>query len=102
MIAVSMAMHHVAGLDRVFRAFHQMLRPGGILCIADLDTEPGTFHRLEEADSVHHYGFDRENLKSQLAAVGFRGAEDTTVVTFKKPVADGREEEFSVFLIRLE
>jgi ubiquinone/menaquinone biosynthesis C-methylase UbiE len=99
MVMVSMALHHVAQLDRVLQAFDQLLLPGGTLCIADLDTEPGTFHAPETADRVHHHGFERETLKRQLSAVGFGQTRDTTVVTFKKPVAGGLEEEFSVFLI---
>lgn len=99
MIVVSMAMHHVAQIDRVLRALWQLLVPGGTLCIADLDTEPGSFHGPEKAGRVHHRGFDREVLKHQLSAAGFTQTHDTTAITFTKPVADGREEEFSVFLI---
>jgi ubiquinone/menaquinone biosynthesis C-methylase UbiE len=99
MVVVSMAMHHVAQLERVLQAFWQLLLPGGTLCIADLDTESGAFHAPEVANRVHHHGFDRKTLKRQLSAVGFGQTGDTTVITFKKPVADGREEEFSVFLI---
>ena len=41
LIVVSMALHHIADVDRTLRAFHQMLLPGGTLCIADLDSEGG-------------------------------------------------------------
>jgi ubiquinone/menaquinone biosynthesis C-methylase UbiE len=34
MIVSSMVMHHVADVDRVLRGFHEMLLPGGVLCIA--------------------------------------------------------------------
>ena len=57
MIVTSMVMHHIANPDETLRAFHTMLLPGGILCLADLDTEPGTFHTTEAAGSVHHHGF---------------------------------------------
>jgi len=76
-----------------------MLLPGGILCLADLDTEPGTFHSAAVADSVHHHGFDREELKARLARIGFSEARDVTALRFSKPVEKGGEEEFSIFLI---
>lgn len=99
MIVVGMTMHHVARIGPLLRAFWQLILPGGTLCIADLDTEPGSFHAPQVADRVHHHGFDRESLKRKLSACGFAQTRDTTALTFKKTVADGREEEFSVFLI---
>lgn len=99
MIVVSMAMHHIADLDRVLRAVYELTEPGGMLCLADLDLEPGTFHTREAAESVHHHGFDREALKARLAAIGFRELKDATVATFQKPVEGGGEETFSIFLV---
>ena len=99
MIAVGMAMHHIADTEKVLRAFHALLVPGGTLCLADLDTEPGIFHPAEMADVVHHHGFDRDTLKQQLAEIGFSQMKDTTAVTFRKPVEGQDDQEFSVFLI---
>lgn len=99
LIVVSMALHHIADVDRVLRAFHQMLRPGGALCIADLDTEPGVFHDTETAASVFHHGFDREELKGRLARIGFKEPSDVTAHTIDKPVNGGESRRFPVFLI---
>jgi ubiquinone/menaquinone biosynthesis C-methylase UbiE len=99
LILCGMAMHHIAEIDRVLRGFHKMLRPGGTVCIADLDTEPGLFHTPEAAASVHHNGFDREALKRRMTDAGFQAANDRTVLTFKKPVAEQADHEFSVFLV---
>ena len=99
LIVTSMTMHHVADTGKVVRAFHDLLHPGGRLCIADLDTEPGVFHPPEAAGSVHHHGFDREWLKSQLAAAGFTTMHDVTAHTVHKPVESGGERAFPVFLI---
>jgi ubiquinone/menaquinone biosynthesis C-methylase UbiE len=98
----SMTMHHVADTEKVLRAFHNLLHPKGKLCIADLDTEPGVFHPPEAAGSVHHHGFDRERLKGQLAAAGFTKMHDVTAHTIHKPVEDGSERAFPVFLIVAE
>lgn len=97
MIVVSMALHHITNVYRVLKAFHELLLPGGTLCIADLDTEPGTFHPASVA--VSHHGFDRGELKSRLAEQGFEERRDVTVATFAKPVESGPEQEFSIFLI---
>jgi len=99
MVVTSMVLHHIADPDRTLRAFHTMLLPGGILCLADLDTEPGTFHTAEAAGSVHHHGFDREELKKRLAQIGFSEAKAVTAVEFSKPVEAGGEEPFSIFLV---
>jgi len=99
MIVTSMVLHHIADPDQTLRAFYKMLLPGGILCLADLDTEPGTFHTAEAAGSVHHHGFDREELKKRLAQIGFSEVKAVTAVEFSKPVEAGGEEPFSIFLV---
>lgn len=99
MIVTSMTMHHVADTGKVLRAFHELLHPGGKLCIADLDAEPGIFHPPEAASSVHHHGFDRRWLKDQSAAAGFTEMHDVTAHTVTKPIATGEERDFPVFLI---
>jgi 2-polyprenyl-3-methyl-5-hydroxy-6-metoxy-1,4-benzoquinol methylase len=63
-----MALHHVAMLRPVLEGFAEVLVPGGVLCIADLDREDGSFH---DAGFEGHEGFDREDLSSWLADAGF-------------------------------
>jgi len=99
LIVSSMALHHIAGTEEVLGAFYQMLHPQGLLCIADLDTEPGVFHAQDVAASVHHHGFDRAELKRRLAGIGFCDARDVTAHTLRKPVESGGERDFPVFLI---
>jgi ubiquinone/menaquinone biosynthesis C-methylase UbiE len=99
MIVSSMTLHHVADTECVLTAFHRMIRPGGTLCIADLDTEPGTFHPDAAAAGVHHHGFDRVELRRRLEGIGFTHLRDRTAHTIVKPVADGVTQAFPVFLI---
>ena len=99
LIVTSMTMHHVADTEKVVRAFRDLLHPGGKLCIADLDTEPGVFHSPEAASSVYHHGFDRDRLKGQLAAAGFTKMHDVTAHTIHKPVEVSGERAFPVFLV---
>ena len=99
LIVSSMALHHIADTPGVLGAFYQLLHPQGLLCLADLDTEPGVFHTPDVAPSVHHHGFDRAELKTRLAEIGFRDAKDVTAHTLRKPIENDGERDFPVFLI---
>jgi ubiquinone/menaquinone biosynthesis C-methylase UbiE len=99
LIVSSMVMHHVADVDRVVSAFHEMLHPGGTVCIADLDSEPGNFHPAEAKAGVHHHGFDRRLFQERLVAVGFQDIGVTTAHVVEKPVEGGEIRDFPVFLI---
>jgi ubiquinone/menaquinone biosynthesis C-methylase UbiE len=63
-----MTLHHVTDVPRGLAAFHELLNPGGYLCIADLDAEDGSFHGPEI--DVHH-GFARDALRVALTEAGF-------------------------------
>jgi len=99
MVATAMTMHHVRDIDKVLEAFHELLRPGGVLCVADLDTEPGTFHPADAAETVHHHGFDRNQLKALLADYGFVHTQDFTAHTIRKETEQGHVGHFPVFLV---
>jgi ubiquinone/menaquinone biosynthesis C-methylase UbiE len=99
MIASSMVMHHVANLDRVLWGLHEMLLPNGVLCIADLDAEPGLFHDSEMAGGVHHHGFDRMDFQDRLKKTGFIETKSVTAHVLSKPIQDGSMRDFPVFLV---
>ena len=66
-----MTLHHVDDINKILRIFYQMLKPGGYLCIGDLDKEDGTFHSAE-ADFKGHKGFDILELSALLINGGFK------------------------------
>lgn len=99
LIVSCMVLHHVADVETVLGGLHDLLRPGGTLCLADLDTEPGLFHPPQAAASVHHHGFDRRTLMEQLERIGFTATRDVTAHVVSRPVADGTMHDFPVFLI---
>jgi ubiquinone/menaquinone biosynthesis C-methylase UbiE len=99
LVVASMVLHHTADTERVLRAFHSLLHPRGILCIADLDREPGVFHGPEAAATVHHLGFDRAAMKSQLGQLGFDSVGDTTAHVIRKPTEAGEMRDFPVFMV---
>lgn len=82
LLVSSLVLHHIPDLDPVLSGFHHLLRPGGHLAIADLDTEDGSFHaHLDDFDG--HDGFDRDGLARQLEELGFtdvRVSDCSTVV----------------------
>ena len=99
LIVANMVLHHVDQTETLLAAFYRMLLPGGVLAIADLDTEPGLFHGPDVATSVYHHGFDRNTLKDRLYRAGFVDVKDMTAHVIRKPIANGEIRDFPVFLI---
>ena len=54
LVVSSMTLHHVRDVEPFLRRFHEIILPGGHVCIADLDSDDGQFHG--ENDSVFHHG----------------------------------------------
>jgi len=90
-----MALHHIEDWKKSVRELAQVLEPGGILALCDLDTENGDFHKPE---IVPHQGFSRLEISDQLNLLGLEVFEVSTVFVNKKTV-DGKEKDFPVFLI---
>lgn len=97
LVVSSMALHHIADLDRLFTRLTAPLLPGGLLCLADLDLEDGRFH--EDNTGVHHFGFDRKALAAKITAAGLVDVHDCTASEIVKPIKDGGIGRFSVFLL---
>jgi 2-polyprenyl-3-methyl-5-hydroxy-6-metoxy-1,4-benzoquinol methylase len=97
LVMSSMTMHHVKDTSALFRQWHGLLLPGGLLAAADLDTEDGSFHGNNTG--VFHLGFDREHLKRLLREAGFSGVRDVTAATVTRDVEGGGKRDFPVFLI---
>ena len=90
-----MTLHHIPDTDAILRRFHAVLAQPGWLCIADLDTEDGSFHG--PGVDVHH-GFDRAALAAKARAAGFASVEFTTAHVMTKAV-DGQLKPFPIFLM---
>jgi ubiquinone/menaquinone biosynthesis C-methylase UbiE len=95
LIYTSMTLHHVPDTDHILRIFHDLLKPGGTLCIADLDQEDGSFHG-QEVD-VHH-GFDRADLSLHATQAGFADVQFQTVFSIAKEHETGTRD-YPVFLM---
>ena len=91
-IISSMTLHHVEDIPALLRKFHQLLKPGGFIALADLDSEDGSFH--SEDTGVFHHGFDRDTLRRIADAAGFSQVTIQHTSVISKPHRD-----FSVFLL---
>ena len=75
---------------------HGLLDHGGWLCVADLDTEDGSFHGMG-TEGVH-LGFDRTDLVHHVEAAGFQALDISTVFEIRKDV-EGIPRVFPIFLL---
>ena len=91
-IVTSMTMHHVKDISAMLTKFSKMLKAGGFLAIADLETEDGTFH--SEDTGVEHFGFDKEEFKKIAEQNGFTNCKIETATKISKPHKD-----FNIFLL---
>ncbi len=96
LIYSSMTLHHIPDTDAILKVFHDLLTPGGWLCIADLDQEDGSFHGSHV--DVHH-GFERAALASRMAGAGFGDLEFSSVFEIVKETESGTRA-YPVFLLR--
>ncbi|MCG3146930.1 MAG: Ubiquinone biosynthesis O-methyltransferase [Verrucomicrobiae bacterium] len=95
-ILCAMTLHHVREVSGLLGRFHSLLTPGGLLALADLDAEDGSFH--QDPHGVEHHGFCREWVREQLQAAGFRQVEFETAHEIEKPGAAGALRRYPVFL----
>lgn len=97
LVVSSMTLHHVKDTARLFQQWHELLLPGGVLAVADLDTEDGSFHG--DNTGVHHMGFDRQHLEEMLGKAGFGSVRHTTAANMVREAAGGGSRSFPVFLV---
>ncbi len=89
----NMTFHHIQKPADLIKRIYSSLRSGGKICIADLETENGTFHSKQNLKGVYHFGFDKNEFLSWLEEANFI---NTTIETIFKIDKEGRK--FPVFL----
>ncbi|HEY7131932.1 MAG TPA: class I SAM-dependent methyltransferase [Candidatus Limnocylindrales bacterium] len=95
-VAVSLlVLHHIADTASALGAIRDLIRPGGWIALADLDTEDGTFHSAD-AEGIHHHGFDRRALERIATDVGFVEVATRTAMVLDR---NSRFAGYSVFLL---
>ncbi|MGH8801564.1 MAG: class I SAM-dependent DNA methyltransferase [Casimicrobiaceae bacterium] len=91
----AMTLHHIADIEGILRRFHAVLCQRGLLCIADLDAEDGSFHG---SGFDGHHGFSREDLETKAHEAGFPDVRFSTPYEIRKEVA-GRLRAYPIFLM---
>lgn len=97
MILSSMTLHHVEDILPLLSSLFAALKPGGMLCIADLDPDNGLFH--SDNTGVYHYGFEREYMMGLFRSAGYKNVDVRTAATISRTGSDGIQREFSIFLV---
>ena len=93
-LAVSLLMlHHVEDTQAVLSSIHALLAPDGRMALLDLDSEDGSFHD-EDAEGIHHHGFDQAEIVRLAESAGFEGVETRIVYEVER---DGRS--YPLFLL---
>jgi ubiquinone/menaquinone biosynthesis C-methylase UbiE len=64
----SMAFHHIEDIKKTIQHLSTITKPDGVVVIADLVTEDGSFHSFEP---IPHRGFDTDILSKQFVQAGF-------------------------------
>lgn len=93
LVASAMAMHHVEDTSRLIATFRAQLNDSGMVALADLDREDGSFHP-PGTEGVYHFGFERDEIRELLENHGFEQVEFFTAHTIK-----GEDKDYPVFLV---
>ena len=91
-------LHHMPDVLKTIRQFYQILKPGGFLCISDLEKEDGSFHGQ---GFTGHAGFETDELKKLIVSEGFRIHNTQHVYTIKKSMGE-TEKNYPVFLLNAQ
>ena len=91
-----MVLHHIRDISSILKKFYHLLLPGGILAIADLYEEDGSFH---DGDANVHRGFDLEKLTTILYQQGFYDTAVSSCFIIRKEVSAGDIKEYPVFVL---
>ena len=91
-----LTLHHIHDTQDILNKFHALLAPNGILIIADLDKEDGSFHTDGSTDI--HLGFDRDELQRQVKSARFGNITFSTVYEITKKIGN-KEKTFPIFLM---
>jgi ubiquinone/menaquinone biosynthesis C-methylase UbiE len=96
LIISQMVLHHISDIDSIIGKLHNLLKPGGILAIADLYNENGSFHG---PNFTGHRGFNPESLVSLAGKKGFLNFSVEKCFTIKKKITDDQVQHFDLFLL---
>ena len=96
LVVSSMTLHHLRSVPLVLSRLADILKPGGWLAVADLDSEDGSFHG--QADDVFHHGFERGQIAEWLTSAGLKWVSVSDAHSMSKPDSTGQVRSYGIFL----
>jgi tRNA (cmo5U34)-methyltransferase len=96
LVVSAMMLHHVKDAAGMVERLAGTLRPGGHLCIADLDAEDGSFH--PDRTGIEHFGFGEEQIRGMFAAAGLGNVRVRVAHVIARPDAEGVMREYPALL----
>lgn len=97
LLVSSMTMHHIQQPVALMNRFKAVMNAGGMLCVADLEKEDGSFHD-EIDETIKHHGFAVEEMEQYFDEAGFTGIRTVQVIKVKKERQQGQIVEYPVNL----
>lgn len=91
-----LTLHHIENTKIILEKFKQILNPGGLLILIDLEKEDGSFH---DYDFDGHLGFDRKELEMKLNRVGFSPIHYEVCYSINKEMENGQVRGYPLFLL---
>lgn len=96
-VFANMYLHHAPEPPAAIREMARVLKPGGVLCITDLDTHNHTWQRKQMADLW--LGFERADIRQWLADAGLTEIDvDCAEGTCNACGPDGEVKPLSIFV----
>jgi ubiquinone/menaquinone biosynthesis C-methylase UbiE len=93
----NMYLHHAPEPDKAIKEMVRILKPGGVLCITDLDTHNHEWQRKQMADLW--LGFERDDIRKWFAEAGLTEIDvDCAEGTCNACGPDGKTEPLSIFV----
>lgn len=93
----NMYLHHAPEPEKAIREMTRLLKPGGTLCITDLDTHDHEWQREQMADLW--LGFERDDIRKWFAEAGLKEVDvDCAEGTCNACGPDGKTDPLSIFV----
>jgi tRNA (cmo5U34)-methyltransferase len=96
LVVSAMMLHHVKDAGRMVERLAALVRPGGHLCLADLDAEDGSFH--PDKTGIEHFGFGEEEMRGMFTVAGLGNVRVRAAHVIRRPDAEGVMREYPVLL----
>ena len=83
LVISSMTFHHINRIHLFLANVYRSLKKGGKICIADIETEDGTFHS-NGTENIPHLGFEKSYFEKMLKNANFINTKVKTIFEINK------------------